>query len=84
MKRLTRKAENMESYIGREFQFLNHEWKMELENDDINIKDGTLGTITNVEVDGDDFESTYFEIKLENGAVLNAMSGYHLELTDTI
>lgn len=71
----------MKDYIGRLFVWYNMEWTETLEADGIKIEDGTLGIITSLDCSiDDDFESSYWGIKLETGETFSAMSGYHLDV----
>lgn len=68
-----------EDYIGRRFTLDYKEWNSEL-SQEIGYFDDEEGTIVSLEVEIDDFESSYWNIELDNGIEISGMSGYHLVL----
>lgn len=73
----------MEEYVGMSFQFRNNGLEKELKANDIEIEDYDYGTIIGLGCEiGTDFESNYWNIKLNDGRVFYAISGYNLEIIE--
>ena len=66
----------MKKFIGMKFIIDAKEWSKELA--EYGLNSGMTGIIVGVNIEGEDFETSYFEIEIEGKGTFEAISGYHL------